>query len=86
MLLLFLCTASCCPREETDKAEEMGKAILEELEEKAWAEQEVLLQKVMEICGVHMMFQQGRSVAGRQGRGCHTLPVSNSMAQPTPRE
>ncbi|KAM6378101.1 LOW QUALITY PROTEIN: uncharacterized protein C20orf96 homolog [Pluvialis apricaria] len=48
MLLLVLCTASCCSQEEIDKTEEMGKAILEELEKKAQAEQEALLQKVVE--------------------------------------
>ncbi|XP_035754374.1 uncharacterized protein C20orf96 homolog [Egretta garzetta] len=35
-------------QEEIDKAEEMGKALLEELEAKAQAEQEALLQKVVE--------------------------------------
>ncbi|KAM9260620.1 LOW QUALITY PROTEIN: uncharacterized protein C20orf96 homolog [Cariama cristata] len=47
-LLLFL-----CPSQETDKTEEMGKAILEELEEKAGAEQEALLQKVVEETLLH---------------------------------
>ncbi|KAM6319290.1 LOW QUALITY PROTEIN: uncharacterized protein C20orf96 homolog [Podargus strigoides] len=46
-LLLSLCAASCCSQEEIDKTEEMGKAMLEKLEEKR-AEQEALLQKVME--------------------------------------
>ncbi|KFW03542.1 Uncharacterized protein C20orf96, partial [Fulmarus glacialis] len=39
--------------EEIDKTEEMGKAILEELEEKARAEQEALLQKVVEKMLLH---------------------------------
>ncbi|KAM9648204.1 LOW QUALITY PROTEIN: uncharacterized protein C20orf96 homolog [Morphnus guianensis] len=51
--LLFLCTPSCCSQEEIDKTEEMGKAILEELEEKARAEQEALLQKVVEEMLLH---------------------------------
>ncbi|XP_075022224.1 uncharacterized protein C20orf96 homolog [Calonectris borealis] len=38
---------------EIDKTEEMGKAILEELEEKARAEQEALLQKVVEEVLLH---------------------------------
>lgn len=71
MLLLFLCTPSCCSQEEIDKTEEMGKAILEELEEKARAEQEALLQKVVEVCGTPETSQQGESVSGswdtRQG-------------------
>ncbi|KAM6298796.1 LOW QUALITY PROTEIN: uncharacterized protein C20orf96 homolog [Aegotheles albertisi] len=53
MLLLFPCAASCCSQEERDKLEEMGKAILEELEEKARAEQEALLQKVVEETLLH---------------------------------
>ncbi|XP_009574507.1 PREDICTED: uncharacterized protein C20orf96 homolog, partial [Fulmarus glacialis] len=40
-------------QEEIDKTEEMGKAILEELEEKARAEQEALLQKVVEKMLLH---------------------------------
>ncbi|XP_074878095.1 uncharacterized protein C20orf96 homolog isoform X1 [Buteo buteo] len=40
-------------QEEIDKTEEMGKAILEELEEKARAEQEALLQKVVEETLLH---------------------------------
>lgn len=70
-LLLVLCTASCHSQEEIDKTEEMGKAILEELEKKAQAEKEALLQKVVEVRGVHVMSQQGESVSGswesRQG-------------------
>ncbi|XP_059683379.1 uncharacterized protein C20orf96 homolog [Gavia stellata] len=41
-------------QKEIDKTEEMGKAVLEELEEKARAEQEALLQKVMK----EMLLQQ----------------------------
>ncbi|KAM7090783.1 LOW QUALITY PROTEIN: uncharacterized protein C20orf96 homolog [Ciconia maguari] len=52
-LLLFLCTASCRSQEEINKTEEMGKAVLEELEEKARAEQEALLQKVVEEMLLH---------------------------------
>ncbi|XP_075577310.1 uncharacterized protein C20orf96 homolog [Pelecanus crispus] len=40
-------------QEEIDKTEEMGKAVLEELEEKARAEQEALLQKVVEEVLLH---------------------------------
>ncbi|XP_075373275.1 uncharacterized protein C20orf96 homolog isoform X3 [Mycteria americana] len=40
-------------QEEINKAEEMGKAVLEELEEKARAEQEALLQKVVEEMLLH---------------------------------
>ncbi|XP_010285780.1 PREDICTED: uncharacterized protein C20orf96 homolog [Phaethon lepturus] len=40
-------------QEEINKTEEMGKAILEELEEKAQAEQEALLQKVVEDMLLH---------------------------------
>ncbi|XP_009281051.1 PREDICTED: uncharacterized protein C20orf96 homolog [Aptenodytes forsteri] len=40
-------------QEEIDKTEEMGKAVLEELEEKARAEQEALLQKVVEEMLLH---------------------------------
>ncbi|XP_075624694.1 uncharacterized protein C20orf96 homolog isoform X1 [Balearica regulorum gibbericeps] len=52
-LLLFLCTASCHSQEEIKKTEEMGKAILEELEEKTRAEEEALLQKVVEEMLLH---------------------------------
>ncbi|XP_009985740.1 PREDICTED: uncharacterized protein C20orf96 homolog, partial [Tauraco erythrolophus] len=40
-------------QEERDKTEELGKAILEELEEKAQAEQEAILQKVVEEMLLH---------------------------------
>ncbi|KAM9284765.1 LOW QUALITY PROTEIN: uncharacterized protein C20orf96 homolog [Morus bassanus] len=52
-LLLFLCAASCCSQKERDKTEEIGKAVLAELEEKARAEQEALLQKVVEEMLLH---------------------------------
>lgn len=61
MLLLFLCTASCCSQDEIDETEKMGKAILEELEEKTQLEQEEILQKVAEVCG--MSWRRG-SVCG----------------------
>ncbi|XP_010172040.2 uncharacterized protein C20orf96 homolog, partial [Antrostomus carolinensis] len=40
-------------QEERDKAEDMGKAVLEELEEKTRVEQEALLQKVLEEMLLH---------------------------------
>ncbi|CAM9556888.1 unnamed protein product [Bubo scandiacus] len=40
-------------QEEIEKTEEVGKAIMEALEKKAWAEQEALLQKVMEETLLH---------------------------------
>ncbi|KAM8996435.1 uncharacterized protein C20orf96 homolog [Ara ararauna] len=65
-------------KEEIEKAEEMGKHILEQLEKKAQAEQEALLQKIVELCGVRVTSQHRDLLrgAGRQGRGCHTLPIS----------
>lgn len=49
-LLLFLCAASRCPQVETEKTEKMVEAVLEELQTKAQAEQEAILQKVVEVC------------------------------------
>lgn len=49
-LLLFLCAASHCPQVEIEKTEKMVEAMLEQLQEKAQAEQEAMLQKVVEVC------------------------------------
>lgn len=81
MLLLFLCAASCHPQDEIDKTEEMGKAVLEELEEKAQLEREELLQKVVEVRGITVTSRQGRSVCGSCGQGGGFLPTGNSSVQ-----
>lgn len=87
-LLLFLCAASCRPQDEIDKTEEMGKAVLEELEEKAQQEQEELLQKVVEVGGTTPPSRQGESVCGSrgQGGGFQTLPAGSSSAQSAHKE
>ncbi|KFU93118.1 Uncharacterized protein C20orf96, partial [Chaetura pelagica] len=47
-LLLFWCTASCPSQEEREKTEEKQKVILEEVDEKARAELEAVVQKIVE--------------------------------------
>lgn len=56
----------------------MGKHILEKLEKKAQAEQEAVFQKTVEVWGVHVTSQHRDQFLGpgKQGRGCHTLPIS----------
>lgn len=81
-LLLFLCAASCRPQDEIDKTEEMGKAVLEELEKKTRLEQEELLQQVVEVGGTTPPSRQGESVCGSrgQGGGFQTLPAGSSSS------
>ncbi|KAM9527408.1 uncharacterized protein C20orf96 homolog [Guaruba guarouba] len=64
--------------EEIEKAEEMGKHILEQVEKKAQAEQGALSQKIVGLCGVRVTSQHRDQFrgGGRHGRGCHTLPIS----------
>lgn len=88
-LLLFLCAASCRPQDEIDKTEEMGKAVLEELEEKTRQEQEELLQQVVEVGGgTTPPSRQGESVCGSrgQGGGFQTLPAGSSSVQSAHKE
>lgn len=77
MLLLFLCTASCHSQDEIEQTEKMGQAILEELEKKAQLEQEEILQKVVEVCGMHVMPWQRGSVCGSCETSQGFLGVAN---------